>query len=244
MQLPCHSQEVSPGSTLQSQPFAVMIICTLSEVLRKKQQQSEAKEAAFPKGSMSQVKVVEGEGLRNAHSAFFERPMVTESLGEGTQHCPRLMESGGLKASISTWTPLFSSGTPAALSWNILCELQKPRTVTERRGKGEWAEWKRRGPNLQGDCPWSWIHWYGLSCFDACTFWLTPGELWNHGFAVCCLSFQAVHITTLVCSEAHRDYKRFMFSTSLNIIWMFMDLYYLYTWKKNFPIIWQNWVNF
>ena len=100
MQLPCHSQEVSPGSMLQSQLLAVMIICTLSEVLRKKQQQSEAKEAVFPKGSMGQVKVVEGEGLRNAHSASFERPMVTESLGEGTQHCPsRLMESGGLRAS-------------------------------------------------------------------------------------------------------------------------------------------------
>lgn len=185
----CPSQEVGPGSVLQSQPLTVMIICTLSEVLRRKQQQSEAKEAVFPKGSMSQVKVVEGEGVRNAHIASFERPMMTKSLGEGTQPCPlRLMESGGLKASISTWTPLFSPGTPAALSWNILCELQKPRTVTERRGIGEWAEWsKRRAPNLQGDCPWSWIYWHGLSCFDAVHILADPMRAMKSWF--CCLLF-------------------------------------------------------
>lgn len=47
------------------------------KVLREKQQQSEAKEAVFLKGSMSQVKVAKREGVGDTHSASFEWPPVT-----------------------------------------------------------------------------------------------------------------------------------------------------------------------
>lgn len=54
---------------LQSSSLSVMIICTLSGVLRREEQQSEAEEAVLAKGSVRQVETVKKEGMGSTHSA-------------------------------------------------------------------------------------------------------------------------------------------------------------------------------
>lgn len=219
-----------------------MIICTICWVLRRKEQWAQAREADFPKGSMWQVQTVMREEVRStwcflgpsggkSHARVWEREPSTAPWGWWSRE--------PWKVVISTWTHCSPQGHQPPL--DILWSLQKLGTMTKGRGDGGiggWVEWsKRRSVTyiLHGDNSGSWTCCYSLkAALMQGSFWW-PGENCEIIFLLFVFPNSAYNIPEPYSAPwAHHDGERWMFSTSLSVVWRFMGLYYFCKQKKRF----------